>query len=451
MPGLHGRRDFLHMGMKSVFGSWLGATTLMTSCRGGSSGAVGVEASPLTAARASCLGGRDADAVVVVSSMAALGTAVNAAPPGRNILVAPGTYTGGTLTFNRDGTEANPIIIRPQNGLGTVTINNADWTLANSPTWLVIEKLYFGASRVILTGDHNRISRCRFRNLKAETIRMETARDCRIDHCDFSVPNPEPTSASCITMRGGSMYGAGTAARNLIDYCYFHALGTNTIAFNGFSDTTLPAVGNDVARGQSITVDHCLFEDIQMNGEFVVLKVGGMVWRYNTFLNLNGYFQLRSGGHCEFRSNWFENVDATKAWSEDNLWIGNRFIGGEVLWVPCGNGSFEDGISGEVPSNRYEPATNSTFIGNRFGSGRLQLGQYWNNNTNPAAFLPAKSILLEANTRDSGGNAHEFITTFLNPGATNVTVNETTDEEFTPAVKLTAADVGLNAPDPLCA
>jgi hypothetical protein len=107
MPGLHGRRDFLHMGMKSVFGSWLGATTLMTSCRGGSSGAVGVEASPLTAARASCLGGRDADAVVVVSSMAALGTAVNAAPPGRNILVAPGTYTGGTLTFNRDGTAAH--------------------------------------------------------------------------------------------------------------------------------------------------------------------------------------------------------------------------------------------------------------------------------------------------------------------------------------------------------
>jgi Chondroitinase B len=112
--------------------------------------------------------------------MAALQTAVNAAPPGREILIAPGTYSGGTLTFNRDGTEANPIVIRPQSGFGTVTINNAAWTIADTASRLVFEKLFFEAGRVTLRADHNRISRCRFRNSGAEMVGMETGRDCRI-------------------------------------------------------------------------------------------------------------------------------------------------------------------------------------------------------------------------------------------------------------------------------
>ena len=47
----------------------------------------------------------------------ALATAINtAAATGRNILVAAGTYAGGTATFNPQGTAANPVVIRPQRG-----------------------------------------------------------------------------------------------------------------------------------------------------------------------------------------------------------------------------------------------------------------------------------------------------------------------------------------------
>jgi Chondroitinase B len=383
---------------------------------------------------------------VVVNSMAALQSAVNPAPPGRNILIAPGTYTGTALTFNRNGTKANPIVIRSQNGLGTVTISGGTWTLADTSFWLVFEKLHvqaFNSFCAAITTASLDAGSANF----GVGIRMETAHDCRIDHCDFSEENPNLNQPNGINFRGASQYGNGTAARNLIDYNYFHALGANSSAIEGFSDTSSPPVGNDTARGQSLIMDHNLFEGPMINGEYVVVMVSGTIWRFNTFLNLSGYFQNPCVAHCEYRSKWWENVDPTKAWSEDSLWIGNRFIGGEPLWVPAGSGSWEDQQSGAVPSDRYEPATNSRFIGNRFGSGRLQLGQYWNNGS---LTLPANNILLEANTRDSGGNAHEFITTFLNPGATNVTVNTTTNEPFTPAVKLTANEVGVNPPGPLC-
>ena len=54
----------------------------------------------------------------------ALAAAVNAAPAGQHILIRAGTYTGGTAKFeNSKGTEANPIVIRPEGDIGTVTIN----------------------------------------------------------------------------------------------------------------------------------------------------------------------------------------------------------------------------------------------------------------------------------------------------------------------------------------
>jgi hypothetical protein len=388
-------------------------------------------------------------ATIVVNTMAALRTAVNTADPGDQILIAPGVYAGGTMTFNRDGTTANPIVVRPEDGLGTVTITNAAWTIANTASRLVFEKLHFQGGGIVLMGDHNRISRCRFREFGGSAIRMETARDCRIDHCDFS----NTQAGHCINPRGAAAYGAGTAARNLIDYCYFHDTTGSTsadtgVAIYGFGDGGL--TGHNVARGQSLIIDHCRFDNINHNGEFVVNKVGGIIWRYCTFDDINGYFQFRTGAHFEVRSCWFEALEDLHLWSEDNLFIGNRLVGGLNAWVPCGNGSWVDQQSGAVPTNRYEPSTNSTFIGNRLGTGRLQVGAFWPNNANPVASLPARNTLLEANTRDGGGNAHEFINTFVNPGHVNTTVRTTTNQPFVAAVKLTAADVGLLADDPLC-
>ena len=185
------RRAFLYLGMGSALSSCLETGT---SFRGSSASAAGSETLPPASERSDCVVASGAD-TVVVSSMAALEMAVAAAPAGRQILVAPGTYGVSTISLHGNGAEDKPIVIRPQNGLGTVTINEPRWTFSDNSSWLVVEEFYFGGSRIVLQGDHNRISRCRFRNINVSaSIVTHAARDCRIDHCDFSDLNPSQGS-----------------------------------------------------------------------------------------------------------------------------------------------------------------------------------------------------------------------------------------------------------------
>ena len=388
----------------------------------------------------------------VVASMAALQAAVNAAAPGDDILVAPGNYAGGTLTFNRDGTQANPIVIRPQNGRGTVTITNHVWTTANTSSWLVFTGLYFDRGSTTFGGTHNRLSRNRYRAAAVILGDDASTLDCRIDHCEWT--DLGASTRVCIDLRGAADFANGSKARLLIDYCYFHDVAATSQIIDQFGDNGRTA--NDLPTGETVTVDHCLFENIANNGEFIVNKCGGMVWRFCTFDGINGYFQFRSGAHCEVRSCWWEGIERCMFWSEDNLIIGNRFVGAADAWVPCGNGTWEDQQNDlNFPTNRYEPATNSRFIGNRFGTGHFLVGQYHNGAPgDPLPAYPANRNVLEANTRDGGGNAHLLVNGGaqmpLVPGSTNTTIRGTTTTAFVPAVKLTPANVGLAAGDPLC-
>ena len=423
---------------------------LISSYRGSIASAVGADAS--SPPQANCFVESGAD-TVVVNSMAALESAVATAPPGRNILVAPGTYSGGSFTFTGNGAGGSPIVIRPQNGLETVTINAPRWTIANTSSWLIFSKIHFTSSRIGLMGDHNRISRCRFRNCNVDASIVigqdgtaGGARDCRIDHCEFS----DFTGAvPAISIRPAG-FANGLQARVLIDYCYFHDHLQDVAVINSFGNTSWA----DLPQGETIILDHCLFDNINRTGEYIIVKIGGWVTRFCTFTNMNGYLSFRTAGNCELRSCWFEGAshEAMKGFGPGHLVIGNRFVGGINLWAPCGNASWANILSGAAPINTYAPTTNGRFIGNRMGSGNIIVGEFWPSNPSPGASFPADSNLLEANTRDSGGSPEILLSTkfSLTPPHINTTVNSTTTETFTPAVKLTASDVGLPAADPLC-
>jgi hypothetical protein len=445
-PRLYGRRTFLHVSAKSALGSWLGAATLTTSCRESTPRAAGIEPSPPAPEPADCLAERGAD-TVVVSTMAALELAVAAAPPGRHILVAPGTYEIATIALNGNGASGNPIVIRPQNGLGTVTINDPRWTLSENSSWLVVEQFYFTGSRIVLQGDHNRISRCRFRNINVSaSIVTEAARDCRINHCDFADLNPSPGGRpQPIDIKAGH-FVYGTAARLLIDYCYFHDM-TPAFGQNGMeiarTYATRPAL--ELARGETVTVDHCLFENIDIpdEGEIITVKMGGWITRFCTFYGVVMYYSFRTARDSELRSCWFEQMTGTclNVFGPDHLVIGNRFVGGLSIRVAAGDGAWADMVSGAAPIETYAPATNCRLIGNAFGTGRMNVGGYWGNQRQT---LPAHGNLIEATSPASAVN-------LIPAWQVGTIVNPTTAEAFTSAVKLTARDVGLSAPDPVCA
>lgn len=398
---------------------------------------------------------------VVVSTMADLETQVNAAPAGRHILIAAGTYTGGTRVFNNNGTEANPIVIRPQGALGSVTINSATWSFANTSSWLTLSKLHFTATNIRLCGDHNRVTRCQFRNITRTCIQINDpsistsgARNCRIDHCDFGGMNSSQNT-NYIHYRS-THFANGSASSILIDYNYFHDItqhsgGLEQAVINSF--TTLGAINRP--RGSTLIFDHNLIENCRLAGssELWTEKIGGIITRFCTFLNCpNEYMQSRTCMNNEYRSNWFENIDADgiHMWGKNHLCIGNRFVGAMDTWVPCGVGDQDDVITGAEPIDTYARAEGSRIIGNTMETGHILVGHYW-----PGTGVPTHSAInnvLEANVRTAGGNAHTLINTIngFSPCQVNTTINASTSEPFTAAVKLTSSDVGLNAADPLC-
>ena len=407
-----------------------------------------IEPTPPASEQANCFPAIGSSSVVV-SSISALVSAVNSAPPGRHILIAPGIYSGGTQTFDRQGTASEPIVIRPQNGIGTVTIDSPTWSLAAGSARLVLSGLHFNNSEIAIRGSHHRITRCQFRQIGRYQIRVFNAVDTRIDHCDFS----DYQSATAVD-KGAIQLDNASVGNNslnwiLIDYCYFHEIRQNVDV--SASNIIYTGGGAQFNKNPNVVIDHCLVDDVGRlgSGEFFVIKVSGIIVRYCTFLNMavsgypSSYLQQRQGQGLEVRSCWFENMSsgALKMWDDSGislglkpLAIGNRFVGGHDLWIGAGNGN----LTGQP---FYHASIGGRYVGNHLESGRILVGAMW---SDEPTVVNAQDNILEANIRASGGNAHQLV------AATGTIINPTTVEPFTPAIKLNLGDVGLGAPDPLC-
>lgn len=390
--------------------------------------------------------------IVNVSSLADLQTQVNNATGKKVIKIASGSYSGN-LSFTRAAGSTTQVIIRPAGNRGDVTISNGTWTFADASAWIVVKDLYFSSHRLQLGGSHHRVTRCRFRSISGSSIRVRDSdsQHCRIDHCDFA----GATSLNARILETGGISGWHSAGnyRMLYDHCYFHDWGQANSVSTGFAVPPTASYLNAV--GDSVTYDHCLFNlPGTYSGEWIVNKLAGYVFRYCTFQNMGGYLSLpRSGNNCELRSCFFRNCGSAQMWGNNPLVIGNRFVGGVNCQAPVGNFTYLEianaaGTSDPAAAG-YPPCTNGSFIGNRFETGHIRIGYWWSSPPSVPADLRANNLTLQANTRDAGGAAHEFVNTTLNPGGTNVTVLPgTPTTPYDPAVELTTADVGLAAADP---
>lgn len=387
---------------------------------------------------------------VVVASMAALASAINAAPPGRNILIAAGTYTGGTYTFSPSGTEANPVVVRPQGAVGSVVINGGTWTLQGSR--FVLSKLYANnvSWNVNNGASFNRISRCRFRQINRHTIFLGAATDTRIDRCDFSEYLNGTGSKSCIHFRH-SQVADGTLKRILIDYCYAHDIATAT-GSNGqeIMGQTSSSSGALFVNPEAV-IDHCLFRNIGPvpgEGEVIGAKSTGLTVQFCTFEGTHSSMYLnfpRQGELMTMRSSWFENNGNSSFFrlhSDDGLVIGNRFIGTARLAVMAGTHTWDEiEALGAPPALAYSASRRARIIGNILDTGVIEIGRPVGSLT---SVYPASASVLEANIRNGAAATTGNGVTYTNQSGT--TISASTAESYVPAVKLLPADVGLNVP-----
>lgn len=428
---------------------------------------------------------------IPVNTMAELQAAVDAAAPGDHITIAPGTYAGGTRTFNAQGTTANPIVIRPTTGRNNVTINSAAWTLAAASARIVIYGLNFvgggtlmgtqdtAIATIQINGSHNRVSRCQFTQINAATVRLHAATDTRVDHCDFSDYLSNTTRYKrCVTLDSPSIIN-GSCRRALIDYCHFHDLRQNVIAgSNVWSNVVEPGGSGGAFRHNAETiVDHCLTERINraQSGEVFVNKGCGITIRFCTFLDMATvagfpaqYIQLRNGAGVEYRSNWVENIGGGGVLklfdngvasplvgaTRNGLCIGNRIIGTGDIWAGA-----EWESTSPTDNTAYDACIAARFIGNRLGSGNIRFGAEYGGEAHTLP-SPARDNHSQANFRAAPDSPVSSDPTVLLPlpasqntikhPPTALLPNFVEGVDWEAAVQLAPGDVGLGAPDPLC-
>jgi hypothetical protein len=370
----------------------------------------------------------------VVSSLAGLQTAITNAAPGNRIQVQAGTYSSGTVAINNNGTLANPIVIEPQGAIGSVTFTAVafDWNAASS--YIVFRGFNHNGGRHHIRGVHNRIDLCQFRQI-AEAIWVRGALDSRISRCDFSDFGVLEKSR-CIYFEP-SFFASGATFNFLVDYNYIHDITPAAVGTGNQVHEMIGSFGNVswfYLSRPTVIVDHNRFENISVpnESELITCKWGGGIWRFNTIINSDERVVLRRSGNWEIRSNWFDATSIPlEIYGPDHLVIGNRFGTGTVR-VEMGYYYWPDHGGDE---GLYVATDALQFCNNTGGTIR------WGHQNNVAATVPVRNSNHFGNTGTmtflSGGHIG---TTNTNPGLA-----------FTPAVELTAAEVGRSAAsDPLC-
>jgi hypothetical protein len=398
------------------------------------------DSGPPIASHGTCFAESGKD-TVVVKSAAELETAVNAAPAGRQILVAPGTYPGGKLVLsNSQGTKTKPVVIRPQSGIGAVTFASPEWDVTGSR--LVISKLRFTKAQITLRGQLNRLTRCRFTEITRDAVVVNAATDLRIDHCDFS-------DVTGTNNQSPIFFNLGAVAKDLtrrvlIDHNHFHDINVQP-GVNGMEIVITSTATGAFWKDPEAVIDHCLFSNIDIGneGEVISVKNSGTDVRFSTFVNVALYLSQRSASFNEVRSCWFEKMSTRclNIWGDKHLVIGNRFVGNMHMRVGAGNTDWDTVLAGKPSaSGGYAAARDCRVIGNKLDSGKIEVGGYWSSST---PTIPAQNNVIEATSPASA--------VALIPGREKGTViKAATSESFVAAVKLTPADVGLSAADPLC-
>lgn len=279
----------------------------------------------------------------LVSTVAEFNTAVAAAQPGDTITLANQVWTNADLLFKRNGTAAQPIVLRARTP-GQVILSGQS-RLRIAGRWLVVDGLRFengyytnGGSAVI--------------SFRESTSVLAT--NCAVVNCAIVDYNPPDAG---VDSKWVSLYGLS----NRVENCFFQGksnLGATLVVWLPSSPTNLanyhlirrnhfgrrPPLGQNGAEtlrvGDSATsfnlsrtlVEENLFRACNGEIEIVSNKSCENFYRNNTFERCEGTLTLRHGNRCEVSGNWFLGGGAAQSGGvriigEDHLVFNNYFEG----------------------------------------------------------------------------------------------------------------------------
>jgi len=238
--------------------------------------------------------------LVNVTTSTQLSAAANAALPGDQIRLAPGTYYG-TFSFSRDGTQARPIAICSASNWAA-TIRNSQGSVTVRGDWLVFTGIRFlnGIYAVsFVDASHNIFEHNLLEDLRQEGLVLQGPSGSSYNKIRY---NTVRRTGRTITRYGEGIYiGSGNTLNDPSNY--------NEIAYNTFGPGVTaehvelkPGTTGNVVRGNKSDATGTLFEYGQVGGVYAIAGRSQTVLE-NTIVNLN---QARLSGFWAYKVNTAE-------------------------------------------------------------------------------------------------------------------------------------------------
>jgi hypothetical protein len=377
------------------------------------------------------------EATLNVDGTAALQQALKEASCGTAITLAPGRYQG-SFVLRRSCPPDRQLVIRADEPQTAVLAG----TLKLVGEHAVVTGLEVDGGEIEVSGSFNRVTRNLFLTDKSLTLRGGGAAN-RVDHNEIATPPGHGIDVAVQFSKDDRQQ----ARDNLIDFNLFRsrAGSFDEKEEEEDDDERRPSVGlylgqfsarkgrdNMLAYGRVGTVvEHNLFLDYRRQNAIHIKSLGNIV-RYNSFIdrkqsNHVSKITVRSGQFNEVVANYMDGTTGLRIFEEHNRAIGNVLVGGAKLSVMAGTG--EGTKFGGVQQRQAE----DTFLAGN--AGPLTIGF----SRGRREKVPARSTVVEAHQGP--------VEMGLEEGAV---VSATTSVAVPKASPLTAAEVGLLAPDPGC-
>ncbi|HET9570277.1 MAG TPA: chondroitinase-B domain-containing protein [Bacteroidales bacterium] len=280
--------------------------------------------------------------IINVSSIADLVTAISAAKPGDDIVLADGTYTTSSdIVITKQGTATLPIRISAKTIGGVILAGSGGFVLDSPAKYIIIKGFKFtianGRTKISSGATFCTFTRNVFDNpvtgSGSKPYLSVSGDDCEISYNTFQ---NKASEGQMISVQGPG--SSGMAQRTWIHHNYFYNF--------------LPSSNNCAAiqiglSGRSMSAAHCLVEynlfskTVGENEGAVCHKACENVLRYNTILEGTEELSLRHGNKSEVYGNFFFGSTGLRFSGDDHKIYSNQFVN-------CSNGIVCTNGDGEV-------------------------------------------------------------------------------------------------------
>lgn len=230
-------------------------------------------------------------AVVRVTSLSALQTALNSAAPGDRVELADGSYTASSaIAIKKSGTSSAPITVTAAN-VGKAEIKgSAGFSFASGLHDVVLQgfSLRHGGGGLSVPGDahHLRITRNSVQLSGVRDWVTVAGNDVEVDHNTFQNRSTEGVFLQ--------ITGPGTeiAQRTRVHHNYFY---NHAFAGSNGGESIRLGYSHKQSKSAHAVIELNLFEKANGDPEAISVKSSDNVVRYNTIRDSTGYIVLRHG------------------------------------------------------------------------------------------------------------------------------------------------------------